>query len=68
MEDENKINAKIMVIDDDVTVMDMLSLTLKRYGHTVIPFTEPISAIKTLKSEHFDILIVNYLMSPVNRR
>ena len=66
MENENIVHAKIMVIDDDVTIMDMLSLALGRYGHTVIPFTEPISAIENLKSEHYDILIVNYLMSPVN--
>ena len=66
MENEEIINAKIMIIDDDVTIMDMLSLALKRYGHSVVPFTEPISAIEALKAEHFDILIVNYLMSPVN--
>ena len=66
MENENIVNAKIMVIDDDVTMMDMLSLTLKRYGHSVIPFTEPISAIESLKEENYDILIVNYLMAPVN--
>lgn len=66
MENENISNAKIMIIDDDVTMMDMLSLVLKKYGHSTFPFTEPISAIEALKSEHFDILIVNYLMSPVN--
>ena len=66
MENENLVNAKIMVIDDDVTIMDMLSLILKKYGHTVVPFTEPISAIESLKNEKYDILIVNYLMSPVN--
>lgn len=55
-----------MIIDDDVTIMDMLSLVLSKYGHEVIPFTEPISAIESLKSSHYDILIVNYLMTPVN--
>jgi putative nucleotidyltransferase with HDIG domain len=32
----------------------------------LVPFTEPVSAIEALKSGSFDILIVNYLMSPVN--
>lgn len=59
-------NARIMVIDDDISMMDMLSIMLSRYGHTVVPFTEPVSAIEALKSQPFDILIVNYLMSPVN--
>lgn len=59
-------SARIMVIDDDISMMDMLSIILSKYGHTVIPFTEPVSAIEALKTDDFDILIVNYLMSPVN--
>jgi putative nucleotidyltransferase with HDIG domain len=59
-------SAKIMIIDDDIAMMDMLSIILSKYKHIVVPFTEPVSAIEALKSEQFDILIVNYLMSPVN--
>lgn len=66
MEDKLIQNARIMVIDDDISMMDMLSVILSRYGHKVVPFTEPVSAIEALKSEPYDILIVNYLMSPVN--
>lgn len=66
MENKPIQNARIMVIDDDISMMDMLSIMLSRYGHTVVPFTEPVSAIEALKSQPFDILIVNYLMSPVN--
>lgn len=63
----NKINnAKILIIDDDIGMMDVLSTILSDYGHTVYPFTEPVSAIEALKSDSFDILIVNYLMTPVN--
>jgi putative nucleotidyltransferase with HDIG domain len=66
MENKPIENAKIMVIDDDISMMDMLSIILSKYHHTVVPFTEPVSAIEALKSGSFDILIVNYLMSPVN--
>lgn len=66
MENQPIQNAKIMVIDDDIAMMEMLSVILSKYGHKLIPFSEPVSAIETLKSEPFDILIVNYLMSPVN--
>ncbi len=69
MEDKNyeKItNAKIMIIDEDVNMMDILTAVLNNYGHTVKAFTEPVSAIEELKVEKYDILIVNYLMSPVN--
>lgn len=66
MESNSIESAKIMVIDDDINMMDMLSIILSKYKHKVVPFTEPVSAIEALKSDSFDILIVNYLMSPVN--
>lgn len=65
---ENKSNtvAKILIIDDDVNMMDILSVILKKYGHEVVTFSDPVAAIGRLKEEKFDILIVNYLMSPIN--
>lgn len=64
--DDKITNAKILIIDEDVTMMEILTSVLNNYGHTVSIFTEPISAIEELKSNYYDILIVNYLMSPVN--
>ncbi len=54
------------MIDDDISMMNLLSVFIAKYNHKLIPYTEPISAIEKLKEEHFDILIVNYIMSPVN--
>lgn len=59
-------NAKILIIDEDVNMMEILTSILNDYGHTVKTYTEPISAIQELKSNYYDILIINYLMSPVN--
>ena len=58
--------AKIMIIDEDIGMMDIISAILGKYGHQVFPYTEPVSAIEALKSQDFDILLINYLMSPVN--
>lgn len=67
MENENKLTrAKILIIDDDVNMTDILTMILNKYGHTVSSYTEPVSAIEELKANHYDILIVNYLMTPVN--
>ena len=66
MEPEEITNAKILIIDDDVNMMDILTVVLNKYGHTVNSFTEPVSAIEELKKTKYDILIVNYLMTPVN--
>ena len=65
MDNEKIFNAKILIIDDDVNMMDILSVILNKYGHTVNTFTEPVSAIEELKKNKYDILIVNYLMTPV---
>lgn len=66
MSEEKITSSKILVIDDDVNMMDILSVILKKYGHTVKTYTEPVSAIEELKNNKYDILIVNYLMTPVN--
>lgn len=67
MTNDNAIkNAKILVIDEDVNMMEIISEILNNYGHTVVTFTEPVSAIEELKTNKYDILLVNYLMSPVN--
>lgn len=65
MDQEEITNAKILIIDDDINMMDILTVVLNKYGHSVNTYTEPVSAIEDLKTNHFDILLVNYLMSPV---
>ena len=68
MENSNEkiTNAKILIIDEDVNMMEIITVILNKYGHSVSAFSEPVSAIEELKSQKYDILIVNYLMSPVN--
>lgn len=65
---ENKQNnsTSVLIIDDDVNIMDILSVMLKKYNCDVKTYTEPVSAIEELKSKKYDILILNFLMSPVN--
>ena len=66
MNNDKLVSAKILVIDDDINMMDVLSVVLRRYGHFVKTYTEPLSAIEELRKNSYDILIVNYLMTPVN--
>ena len=65
---ENKLNnsTSVLIIDDDVNIMYILSVMLKKYNCDVKTYTEPVSAIEELKSKKYDILILNFLMSPVN--
>ena len=66
MNNDKLVSARILVIDDDINMMDVLSVVLRRYGHFVKTYTEPLSAIEELRKNNYDILIVNYLMTPVN--
>ena len=67
MEISNNVSSRggVMVIDDDIGMMDAMSIVLNKYGIVVSPFTEPIAALEDLKSKKYDILIINYLMNPV---
>lgn len=65
MNNDKLVNANILVIDDDINMMDVLSVILRRYGHNVKTFTDPLSGIEELRKNSYDILIVNYLMTPV---
>lgn len=56
---------KVMVIDDDVGMMDAMSVVLKKYDIQVTPFTEAITALENLKNNKYHILIIDYLMNPV---
>ena len=68
MENIKSINVrkgKVMVIDDDIGMMDAMSIVLKKYDIEVTPFTEAITALENLKTNKYHILIINYLMNPV---
>lgn len=62
---ENIVKNNVMIIDDDIGMMDAMSVVLKQYDVDIVPFTEPIAALETLKKTTFDVLIINYLMNPV---
>lgn len=55
---------KIMVVDDEQGIIDSLVMFLNRY--TVKGYTDPLEAIEVLKNEHFDLLILDFLMMPIH--
>lgn len=61
---ENKKNS-VLIIDDDIGMMEAMSVVLEKYDIFLIPFTEPISAIQELKNNKHDILIINYLLPSI---
>jgi two-component system, chemotaxis family, chemotaxis protein CheY len=54
--------AKILVVDDSVTMRQMVSLTLEKAGHTVHIADSGISALKLTDKERFDLVITDINM------
>ena len=57
---------KIMAVDDDSGILDSLSVVLKRNGYSLITFTDPLDALKELKNNNYDLLLLDFIMSPLH--
>ena len=53
-----------MVVDDEQGIIDSLVMFLNKYE--VKGYTDPREAIEALKHEHFDLLILDFLMMPIH--
>ena len=65
IESENS-QYKIIAVDDDQGVIDTLSVFLKRSGYNLIGINDPIEAIERIRNEHFDLLILDFIMTPIH--
>lgn len=57
---------KIIAVDDDPGVIDTLSVFLKRSGYNLTGIIDPLEAIERVKNEHFDMLILDFIMTPIH--
>ncbi|MCX8132273.1 MAG: DUF3369 domain-containing protein [Clostridia bacterium] len=53
---------KIAILDDETGIIDSVSLLLKRAGYGFKGFNDPFEALEELRNEHYDIIILDYLM------
>jgi DNA-binding NtrC family response regulator len=58
--------AKILVLDDSRSILDMVVQMLKRAGHDVRPSTTAKEAFEVLQSEPVDLLITDIYMPDVD--
>lgn len=56
---------KIIVVDDEQGIVDSLSIFLKRSGYEFTGLTNPLEAIEKVRSEHFDMMILDFMMDPI---
>jgi len=57
---------RIIAVDDEEGIVDSLSIFLKRSGYEFVGITDPLEAIEKVKSEHFDLMILDFIMSPIH--
>lgn len=55
---------KIMAVDDEQGILDSLSIILNDYHFR--GYTNPLEAIEILKVEHFDLILLDFLMMPLH--
>ena len=57
---------KIIVVDDEIGIIDSLSIFLKRSGYNFTGVTDPLEAIERVKNEHFDLMLLDFIMTPIH--
>lgn len=57
---------RILIVDDEEGIIDSLSVVLKRSGYDFTGVTDPLEAIERIRNEHYDLLILDYLMYPIH--
>lgn len=60
----NPLAARVLLIDDEDAMVDMLSMMMRRIGCEVFSFTSPHAALEVLAAapRNFDVMIVDYNM------
>lgn len=57
---------RIIAVDDEVGILDSLNVLLSRVGYTFVGVTDPTEAIEKIRNEHFDLMLLDFLMSPIH--
>ncbi len=53
---------RLMVLDDEQRMVDILAMVLRREGYEVHPFVQPEAALEALRNEPFDLLLTDLKM------
>jgi len=59
-------DCKILVVDDEIGIIDSLEVVLERNGYTCEGVTDPLKALEMMKNEHYDLLLLDFLMFPIH--
>lgn len=57
---------KIMIIDDEEGILESIEALLTRNGYWCRGFTNPLEGLEEISKEHYDLLVLDYFMKPIN--
>ena len=57
---------KIIAVDDESGVLDSLKVFLNKSGYNFVGITDPLEAIERVKTEHFDLMLLDFIMTPIH--
>ena len=57
---------RIIAVDDEIGIIDSLSVFLQRTDYEFVGITDPVEAIETIKREHFDLMLLDFMMTPLH--
>lgn len=58
--------AKVLVVEDDPDSLDVVSRTLEKAGHVVVPAANGWEGLLALDSHHVDVIILDLMMPGMN--
>lgn len=57
---------KIIAVDDEPGVLDSLKVFLSKAGYNFVGVTDPVEAIELVKEDHFDLMLLDFIMTPLH--
>ncbi len=63
---QNSEKYKIIAVDDEIGIIDSLSVFLKRTDYEFVGITDPVEAIERIRKEHFDLMLLDFMMMPLH--
>ncbi|MCI8273656.1 MAG: HD-GYP domain-containing protein [Clostridia bacterium] len=57
---------RIIAVDDEIGIIESLSVFLKKTEYDFVGITDPVEAIERIKREHFDLMLLDFMMAPLH--
>ena len=62
VENTREASAQVLVVEDEAEIRELISLLLLRQGHRVQQCTTAIEALESLKKNHYDLMILDWML------